>query len=84
MLKFIEDCMASKRFYIESGLLEPVHLETDERKRLVEGMWDSVENIREEAENAHKRFQRLFNERSDELIAQLQRIGEFREKFMIL
>ena len=36
--KLITDCMESKKYYITSGLLEPIHLQENERDLLVEGM----------------------------------------------
>ena len=36
--KLINDNVQSDRFYIKSGLLEPVHLQEEERKLIVEGM----------------------------------------------
>ena len=38
LLKLIKDCVNAKRYYIQKGLLEPIHLVEDERKLLVEGM----------------------------------------------
>ena len=36
--KLITDCMESRKYYMTSGLLEPIHLQENERDLLVEGM----------------------------------------------
>ena len=40
--------MTSKRYYMVSGLLEPIHLKENERELLVEGMQTSVAKIVQE------------------------------------
>ena len=79
LLKLIDDCLMNKRYFINSGLLEPIHLEINERKQLVEGMWETVEGISEEVYNSQKRFCETFNESCDELVSKLQKTQEFRE-----
>ena len=44
----IEDNILEPRLYIESGLLEPVHLQEEERKLLIEGMQASITKIVQE------------------------------------
>ena len=41
----IEDNIDGERFYIQSGLLEPIQLQEDERKHLVNGMQASIAKI---------------------------------------
>ena len=41
----IEDNINSERYFIESGLLEPIHLQEEERKLLVEGMQAAITKI---------------------------------------
>ena len=41
----IEDNIKSERYFIESGLLEPIHLQEEERKLLVEGMQAAITKI---------------------------------------
>ena len=48
LLKLIEENINSERYYIKSGLLEPIHLTEDERDLLVDGMLTSVTKIAEE------------------------------------
>ena len=38
LVKLIEDNMVSERYFIKSGLLEPIHLTEEERDLLVDGM----------------------------------------------
>ena len=45
MLKLINDCMSSNMYYIEKGLLEPIHQTEEERDLLVEGMQTSIAKI---------------------------------------
>ena len=40
--------MTSKRYYMVSGMLEPIHLKENERELLVEGMQTSVAKIVQE------------------------------------
>ena len=72
-MKLIDDCLANKRYFIKSGLLEPIHLEVNERKQLVEGMWETVEGISQEVFNSQKRFYETFNENCDELVSKLKK-----------
>ena len=48
MLKLIQDNMASKRYYIKEGLLEPVQISEEERDLIIEGMLASIGKIFEE------------------------------------
>ena len=41
----IDDNINSERYFIESGLLEPIHLQEEERKLLVEGMQAAISKI---------------------------------------
>ena len=41
----IDDNINSERYFIESGLLEPIHLQEEERKLLVEGMQAAITKI---------------------------------------
>ena len=40
--KLINDNIRSNRYYIKKGLLEPVHLQEEERKLILEGMQTSL------------------------------------------
>ena len=48
LLKLIKDNMASKRYYIKEGLLEPVQISEEERDLIIEGMLASIAKIFEE------------------------------------
>ena len=48
LLKLIEDNLASGRYYIKKGLLEPVQISEEERDLLIEGMLASIAKIFEE------------------------------------
>ena len=63
--------MKSQSFFIETGMLEPIHLKVNERKQLAEGMWESVESIHQEFLNTSKRFTKTFNQSCEELNAKL-------------
>ena len=47
-MKLIKENLKSKRYYIKSGSLEPIHLTEDERELLVDGMQTSITKIAEE------------------------------------
>ena len=47
-MKLIKENLESKRYYIKSGSLEPIHLTEDERELLVDGMQTSITKIAEE------------------------------------
>ena len=42
MERYVDDNIQSPQLYIESGELEPVHLQETERKFFVDGMFDSL------------------------------------------
>ena len=48
LLKLIRDNIASKRYFIEEGLLEPVQISEEERDLIIEGMLASIGKIVEE------------------------------------
>ena len=48
LLKLINDCQSSGRYFIDEGLFEPIHLIENERQFLFEGMQTSIANIVEE------------------------------------
>ena len=50
MKKFINDNIKCKRYFIEEGLLEPVHLNPSECNILVEGMSQMMKNCQQEIE----------------------------------
>ena len=52
--KLIEDNIKSDRFYIQSGLLEPVHLQEEERKLIVEGMQTSLAKMATEIKKSQE------------------------------
>ena len=66
-MRFISDNIASPRFYIKSGTLEPVHLQEEERKRLVEGMQDTLTKCIREIEKAQINFLSTTNRFSHKL-----------------
>ena len=76
--------MNSKRYYIKSGLLEPIHLVESERKLLVEGMQTSVAKIFEEVMKSKKICEETFGQVSDELITKAEETKEFYTKFSTL
>ena len=84
MLKLITDCMQNKSYYIVKGLLEPIHLKTDERELLVEGMQTSVGKIVEEVYKSAKICEDTFGSISKEMQITIEETKEFYNKFSTL
>ena len=59
--------MSSKRYYIVKGLLEPIHLNENERELLVEGMHDSVVKIVQEVYKSTEIFRETVGSLSEEM-----------------
>ena len=77
----IDDNIFSKRFYIESGLLEPIHLLEEERKQLVKGMQESIQKIVQELIKSQELQYAITGTRSHELMQRLDNTLEFKHKF---
>ena len=56
MEAYIEDNLASPKFYLKSGVLEPVHLNLEERNILVSGLEDTMNRCVSEIEAAQQRY----------------------------
>ena len=84
LLKFITDCMQSKRYYIVKGLIEPVHLNESERDHLVEGMLESVKAIYQEVSKSAQIHIQTFGKISEELKCRTEETYEFYKKFIYL
>ena len=54
--RYIYDNIYSPQLYIKTGCLEPVHLQEQERKVLVEGMIDSLNRCSLEIHKSQKQF----------------------------
>ena len=77
LLKLIKDNISSKRYFIKSGLLEPIHLTEDERDLLVDGMLTSVTKIAEEVIKSKEISMNATHTISDELATRIEETLEF-------
>ena len=79
--KLIDDNVKSNRFYIKSGLLEPVHLQEEERKLIVEGMQTSLAKMATEIKNSQELSFEATNMHSESLLKRLEETLAVKKKF---
>ena len=84
LLNLIEENINSARYYIKTGLLEPIHLTEDERDLLVDGMLSSITKIAEEVNKSKEISMNVTRTISDELATRIEETFEFQKKFSLL
>ena len=72
LLTLIEENINSERYFIKSGLLEPIHLTEDERDLLVDGMQSSISKIAEEVIKSKEISMSVTQTISDELAVRIE------------
>ena len=77
LLNLIEENINSARYFIKSGLLEPIHLTEDERDLLVDGMLSSITKIAEEVNKSKEISMNVTRTISDELAIRIEETFEF-------
>ena len=73
--------MASDRFYIKEGVMEPLYMKEEERKLIIENMETSIAKIALEVIKSHKLMQKITGKPSMELANRMKKINEFKAKF---
>ena len=81
LLKLIQDNMASKRYYIKEGLLEPVQISEEERDLIIEGMLASIGKIFEEVNKSKDICLDITGNVNPMLKERLEETVEFFKKF---
>ena len=84
LIRLIEDNMYAERYFIKSGLLEPIHLTEEERDLLVDGMQTSITKIAEEVNKSKDISIDVTGIISDELKVRLEETMTFQQKFNVL
>ena len=88
METYIEDNLASPKFYLKSGVLEPVHLNLEERNILVSGLEETMNRCVSEIEAAQQLYidqtkeVRGRNCRSQKLDTQKKNISDLTNQFL--
>ena len=84
MLKLINDCISSGRYYIDKGLFEPIHLLENERQFLFDGMQTSIANIAQEVIKSNQICKQTCGSISREQIDEAEEIQKFYREFCSL
>ena len=74
--------MSYDRYYLKQGQIEPQYLNEDERKLLTEGMVTSIEKINLEVYQSNQRTFEITGQYSQELVARMKEIDQFKEIFV--
>ena len=84
LLKLIDESINGDRYFIKSGLLEPIHLTEEERDLLVDGMLTSTIKIAEEVIKSKEICMNVNSFISEELAARIEETVEFQKNFSSL